>query len=321
MEIKNISKDNEGENTTAIPDISWSIQYNKYVTYILAAVGLIGNILSLTVLLLSPKRSNASRLYLIVLAVAESLVLIADIILDSELADIYDAVCKIHYAKYSLSSFSAYIIAVITIQRFVMVKIPFKGTEYDKTKYGVCHLVSAFIFAFASNAFAVPSLGVFDGWCTVNPEYSISFTYSYLVLNYLCSSVGVGILVLILTILTVQGLVKSKTMGVSKKKGETRLTKMLIVLAVTFILLRLPSTIVWLILYVPYRIIKNPLDGTYYKMLIPYYIFGTVTTSNFAINFLIYIVYWSAFRHRLVNIFCSAIGRTNIVQETSTSEG
>ena len=186
-----------------------------------------------------------------------------------------------------------------------MVKMPFKGKQYDKTKCGLYHLISAFIFAFGSNAFAVPSLGVFDGWCQIYPEFSIVFTYSYLLLNFLCSSVGVGILVLILTILTVQGLVKSQTMSVVSKKGkgEIRLIKMLIVLSVTSILLRLPNTIVWLIRHVPYRIMKKPRDETYYKLLIPHYIFVTVLKSNFATNFIIYIVCWPAFRHRFVNIF------------------
>ena len=75
--VENIKNNNgnyyssEGVNTStkSIPHISWSIKYNKSVSYILTAVGLVGNILSLIVLMLSPKRSNASRLYLIVLTV------------------------------------------------------------------------------------------------------------------------------------------------------------------------------------------------------------------------------------------------------------
>ena len=185
-----------------------------------------------------------------------------------------------------------------------MVKMPFKGKEYDKTKCGIYHLISVFIFAFGSNAFAVPSLGVFDGVCQIYPEFSIVFTYSYLVLNFLCSNAGVGILVLILTIMTVQGLVKSETMSVSKKmKGEIRLTKMLIVLSITFILLRLPNTTVWLIRYVPYRIMKKPHNETYDKLFHAHDFFATVFMSNFATNFIIYMVYWPAFRHRFVNIF------------------
>ena len=237
------------------------------------------------------------------LAVTDSLVLIAYIILESDLSNVNDVVCKVHYVKYSLSSFSVYIVAVIAIQRFVMVKMPFKGKQYDKTKCGIYHLISAFIFAFGSNAFVVPTFGVFHGLCQINPEFSILFTYSYLLFNFLCSSVGVGILVLILTILTVQGLVNSEKMSASEGKGEIRLTKMLIVLSVTFILLRLPSTIVWLIRYVPYSIIRKQLDETYYKLSIPYNIFGTVLMSNFATNFIIYMFCWPAFRHCFVNIF------------------
>ena len=197
-------------------DVEWSFQYYTYTTYVLTGLGLVGNLLSLIVLLLSPKRSKASRLYLIVLAVTDSLVLITGVITDPKFVDKNSILCKLNYVKYGLQSFSAYIVAVIAIQRYVMIKMPFKGPEYDKSKYGIYHLASAFVFAFAANAVAVPSLGLVDGICSIKPDYSVLFTYSYLVLNYLCSEVGVGILVLILTILTVQALIKSSKLGISK---------------------------------------------------------------------------------------------------------
>ena len=71
METTNISSEGVNASETSIPDIIWIVQYYEYVTYILTAVGLVGNILSLIVLMLSPKRSNASRLNLIVLAVTD----------------------------------------------------------------------------------------------------------------------------------------------------------------------------------------------------------------------------------------------------------
>ena len=56
METTNISSEGVNASETSIPDISWIVQYYEYVTYILTAVGLVGNILSLIVLMLSPKR-------------------------------------------------------------------------------------------------------------------------------------------------------------------------------------------------------------------------------------------------------------------------
>ena len=114
----------------------------------------------------------------------DSLVLIADIISESGLSNVNDVVCKVRFVKYSVRGFSAYIVAVIAIQRFVMVKMPFKGKKYDKTKCGIYHLISAFIFAFGSSAFAVPTMGVFDGRCRIYPGSSIIFTYSYLSLIF-----------------------------------------------------------------------------------------------------------------------------------------
>ena len=54
-----------------------------------------------------------------------------------------------------------------------MTNWPFKGQEYDKSKNGIYHLASAFVFAFAANAVAVPSLGLVDGICSIKLDYSV----------------------------------------------------------------------------------------------------------------------------------------------------
>ena len=87
--------------------LKWNYQYYTYTTYVLTGPGLAGNLLSLIVLLLSPIRSKASRLYLIVLAVTDSLVLISGIITDPKFVDKNSILCKLNYVKYGLQSFSA----------------------------------------------------------------------------------------------------------------------------------------------------------------------------------------------------------------------
>ena len=51
---------------------AWILTYSTHTTYILTVIGLLGNVLTVIILLLSPKRSKASRLYLMVLAVTDS---------------------------------------------------------------------------------------------------------------------------------------------------------------------------------------------------------------------------------------------------------
>ena len=298
---------NISENGTNNNNDELYITYSMYVTYILTAVGIIGNGLSLVVLLLSPKRCQASRLYLIVLAVTDSLVLLFQTGTVLDIFSKHEITCKFSYVRYVLRSFSSYIFAVISIQRFVMVRVPFRSSEYDQTKNGIYHLVSAFIIAAASNLFAIPSIGIISGHCAIKPDYSDIFTYSYLTLNYLCSDVGVAVLVVILTVLTIQGLVKSSKLGVCNNgKSESSLTKMLIVLTVTFIILRLPETVGWLVIYVPYTIMKKSPDDTYNNMRIAHYFFNTLSLINLAINFVIYVVFWPAFRKR----FCQMIRKS-----------
>ena len=193
-----------------------------------------------------------------------------------------------------------------------MVKIPFKAAEYDQTKYGILHLVSAFLFAFASNAFAIPQMAMTSGTCSIKSDYQFTFILSYLILNYLCSNVGVGVLLLILTILTIQGLLKSGKVAFPKiSKTETRLTQMLIVLVSTFLILRILSTIIWLVLYVPYGLMNQPRDDTFYKLFIAFSFFRSIALSNFAVNFIIYITFWPAFRNRFIHIISAMILRSN----------
>ena len=94
---------------------------------------------------------------------------------------------------------------------------------------------------------------------------------------------------------------------------------MIIVLALTFLVLRLPATIVWLVMYVPYEIMKQPYDDTYKKLLIPYFITATVTLSNFAINFIIYVIFWPAFRIRFVNIFIRGARNSHKAESSTVS--
>ena len=101
-----------------------------------------------------------------------------------------------------------------------------------------------------------------------------------------------------------QALIKSSKLGISKSgKSDTQLTRMIIVLALTFLVLRLPGTIVWLVMYVPYEIMKQPYEDKCNILFIPYFISATVTLSNFAISFIIYIIYGAHFEFALSTYF------------------
>ena len=313
---------------------TWSQIYEEYVTYILVAFGLVGNSLSVAVISGSSNRHRASRLYLLFLSIADSLVLIF-FILSKEVQHINNASCVlVNYCNRLFRSFSGYLVVMISIQRFTMVKYPFKASHYDRTLYGVLLITASFLFAAVSSLYQAlisetQKTGKWKGCCRTNVNVDV-FIYLHLSLHVLCVEVIASLIVLILTFVTVNGIRKSNllrsqmskkvelvtasssgtTSGQKETKSsekETQLTKMLIVLALVFVFVRMPFTITYwydyLMWFIHWRSGRPASAATYtLNMMSTINVFFTLYIANFATNFLVYIILWPAFRLKVVDI-------------------
>ena len=378
----------------------WSELFRVHGTDVMVALGLLGNLMSFLVLLSSKMRSRASRLYLIVLAVTDSLVLLNELCFEHEYTDYSLGSCiTIIYSRYVLKSFSAYIVVLISIQRFVTLKYPLR-VDYNRPLYVFLSLSSALIFSVVSSLYGAftPTL-IEDQYCDIKEGMAQIYVWSDFVLNVLFTEVGASIVVLVLTLLTISRLreaaarlgtpkstkrsktedntvinrkrikpqsnlteipsnvslsterptlvsavhcnsrpwietvpvklqeegkqnvsddrltdptcTKTKTSVFAnpetvaqERTTETKLTQMLLVLAIVFLVVRLPLTISWTVYFLSCGINENWED---YKSIPLYHTVQVLTVlsiSNFAVNFLIYVTFWPAFHRRFVRLIC-----------------
>ena len=338
--INNMSNTTINSNSSVSCYLSastWSDKYEEYVTYILVAFGLAGNSLSMAVISGSSNRHRASRLYLLFLSIADSLVLIF-FILSKDVQHINNASCVlVNYCNRLFRSFSGYLVVMISIQRFTMVKYPFKASHYDRTLYGVLLILASFLFAAVSSLYQAlisetQKTGKWKGCCRTNINVDV-FIYFHLSLHVLCVEVIASLIVLILTIITVNGIRKANlqrkqmsnisesltapsspsTSDQERRKNpqmETQLTKMLIVLALVFIFVRMPFTITYwydyLMWFIYWSKTGRPASAATYtlNMRSTINVFFTFYMANYATNFLVYITFWPAFRKKVVDILC-----------------
>ena len=324
--ITNITNSSETNNST-----HWSFTYRLVCLYILTALGILGNALSLIVLLKSSKRRHSSRLYLIVLAVIDSLVLICELLSRGGAADVNDWACSsVTYIRYVMKSFSAYIVVIISIDRFVMVIFPYQAIRYGRLKIALIHIGTAFLFAVVSNIYATFTQAIHKKYkiCHAKVEYADLYAYSYFSLHFLLAELGASTVVFTLTVITIYGLYRSRKVSqqlrgirfmneVTPTNIDLHLTEMLIAIALVFVVLRLPYSIVWLYDFLYYDVTGHKEDSTRKYIYSAINILLTFSVANFAVNFLVYFTFWKSFRHQLWNILtlkCSEKYR----QETST---
>ena len=310
-----------------LPSAGWSQLYQEYMMYILVAVGFFGNTVSLIVMLRSSRRTKASRLYLIALAITDNLVLLI-FVLKSHTHTNSASCISINYCRRVFQSFSAYIVVIISIQRFIMVKFPFQASKHDSTAHGVFHLVTAFIFAVTSSLYQalvtqIKTSGPWKGCCRTTVRVDV-FIYAHLSLHVFCAEIASSILVLVLTGITIHGVLtsakkraklssKSNDQELQQKKpkasADTKLTQMLIVLALVFVLVRMPYTICYwydyLMWFIYWRETGRPASVATYtrNMRSTINVLLTLFMANYATNFIIYLVLWPSFRKSVLKLF------------------
>lgn len=142
----NISKESEDDTWNSLDNLNISRTVNFYLTLLFIIIGLFGNFLTIFVFVQNRFRKNSSNVYLLCLAINDSVYLVVHFFEDTvknykslysddknfsiflylfDLVDSYDFVCKsFSYLRYVLRFISAYIIIAFTIQRLFLVYKP-----------------------------------------------------------------------------------------------------------------------------------------------------------------------------------------------------
>ncbi|KAI0233533.1 hypothetical protein LSAT2_016212 [Lamellibrachia satsuma] len=323
---------------------------NFYCIGALVVIGIVCNVMSMGVFASSRSlRRTTTGHYLIALSAADLLYLLGetlkwltsrdshDQIVNFAFVNTNDALCKtVHCTRYSAKFLSSWITVAITIERFLTVAFPLRVSLLSTPRLArVCIAVIA-VTSVSLNVFPVWTVGIKalrpnETFCVITApvEYEL---WNMVVLR--CGQLIVpSILILVFTVVIVYFVIQAARRRQTQLQGqschltsiqksvEMQLTAMLIAVAVSTLLLRLPyATAFYLKLYGE-SIWSTPIDKWQeFRLVAAYRMTEIFAVLNYVLNFFLYCLCGSTFRNHLRRcIRCAGKGRlTGCPAGTST---
>ena len=282
-----------------------------YATYIIAALGSVSNVIAFVVLVLSRRmRTSPCGLFLIVLAVADTCVLLGELLStiasykSGDLQTWSDAECGVlWYFKYYSKTVANFIVVCISVNRFLALAYPIKSLNLSKRKLALQQIIAMVIIP-AIILIYVPFFMHNEGCgCNVNMDYKDAYFWVTVVVIAGICEIFTSIVILVLSLCTIFVVVFSRKKvrrqnltSRQQKAEEYQLTGMLIVVCMTFFFLRLPYLITWIILYLTDAFSRSVI------LIDARNISYCVALLNYGINLYIYSVCSSVFRKEFRNI-------------------
>ena len=315
------------------------IAIQRYYLPSIVIIGLIGNGLSLRVMMLPHNRRLSCSLYLTFLAIVDNIFLCSSAyfwcVTDGPYISHYFSKweCKISGIIYLTSQcIGEYMVLAMTADRFVATKYPLKARQWSSRPRTKCVIAAVVIFASAINAphfYTLDAIGV-QKFCQVsNPANFFSIVYAYVMI--VVGSLGPFTAIvamnttIIYTVMTANKARLGNTgcgslHGIKKEKDqklqEKQMTVLLLLVSFALLVLTLPG---WLMnLY--YAIVPPPTDpdnvATY---VIVYHFCNKLFISNSAINFFLYCLGGSKFRQDVARVCCCCSWDTDVPLSRSVS--
>ena len=221
--------------------------------------------------------------------------------------------CKIiFFLRYFGKLVSAWITVAITVERFISIAYPLKAGQLSTKRNTRIVISSIYICCLALTTFPFWTIGL----QLYNNHFLCTFlnVEEYDAWNWVVNRVGSLLLPsVILFIFT--GMIVGKLHSMKKKRKnlmnqatktslENQLTKMLIAVAVTFLLLRLPYTIAYYLYAFRESIWSNVTDDQKYTLYVISRFAAVLATANYASNFFLYCLAGSTFRSQFVAMIC-----------------
>ena len=305
-----------------------------YALAIIIPVGIITNILSIFVFFRSFMRRSSTGHYLISLAFADMSLLVGEFLSwlnskDSQGAmlgigfmNTVDFWCKfVQYLRYAGRIWSSWLTVIITMERFIIVAFPLKVFRISTATKAKIVIVIELIIAFSITSFPLFTLGIIPHkgreTCQIIPPNTTYEQWMWVVIRggeLVCPS----LIVCVFTSLIIFKLAKAsknrhKQLEGQVNKGKSRgssherqLTIILVAVAITFVVIRLPYTITFYVNEYKEEV-WVPLDKWFsFKIYVINSIAQVLAVVNYAINFFLYCMCGSTFRRELWKAFgCS----------------
>ena len=317
-----------------------------YSNIAILPIGFLLNLLCIITFIKSKTYKSPTGLHLVFIAVADNVILLSMFLGRSEtwykyinIPDMYNkkGVFNCQESDYIVVAgflWSGLLLASATIERFLSVAFPLKVQQwnmYAKTKV----LMGAYVLvAFGLSSYALlcvelkPATSNTSETCVIAEQYNdVCFLSDVIIIvafsNSLCS-----LLILTFTILISFYLFKLRRVRIEMGKTsakEFQITLMLVMVALFFMVLRIPEMVLFEITY--YNDINGIINSLSEKMLFVHQVLLVCVALNHSVNFLIYVKFLRSFRHTFVSmVTCykcrkkSTQGGTTLAQKTSISE-
>ncbi|CAH1796313.1 unnamed protein product [Owenia fusiformis] len=296
----------------------------KYVSPFLIFGGLIGNTLSIVVLMCSKMRQTTSSLYLSTLAVSDSLVLVLGLgrhwmrsVVGTDIREVEEWLCKAHlFLLYSAVDFSAWILVAVTIDRVITVYFPLQSKRISTRTSTCVTMVVIFVvillinghFLFTHGTFYLDWYGtVYTYLCTYIDDNDFFHNTIWTWLDLSVASLVPFLMLIICNTLIIVKLMRSQKrrqeMNVSSSRTDHTRSMTIMLLAISFIFVILTSPIViYLKGHQESTKDRSPLAEARDKLV--WAIVNMFLYLNNAINFFMYCLSGGRFREEMRKLFC-----------------
>jgi len=360
-----------GNSTSAKPDDCPSDSFKDYYYAFAADIyfygllviipfGLIGNIFSISVFLISVLlRSTTTGQYLIALAVADSTALIGDAIrwlatrrhnkpeyyfpqyLGLNFVDYNNAACRIiNFVRYGGNLWSVWLTIAISVERLIAVALPLEIGHLSTPRRTRIMIACIGLISFV--------LGSFPFWtlhATINPDCGFNMpqcriyddeayqAWNTAVVKF-CTLLIPGIVIVVLTVAMIALLYRARYqrkahLNVSQRKQHDGTVRLEVSVETQLTVMLVAVCVSTIALRAPYTIAyyfrtiswnQKSDPITDVQTYVAYKVTDMVNTVNYAINFILYCLCGSSFRREARKIFCRTKEKTNRCSSLVTEE-
>ena len=314
--------------------------------------GLVFNTLSFIVLLSSATlRQTASGLYLISLSVADTIFLFGDFLrwlnsgqkpfdVDVYFMDVNQFACKlIYFLRYGGKLTSSWLTVAITSERLLLVACPLKHPRISTPYKTRMTIGITFVACFLLASFPLWSVGI--RFANMEIYCGIEDHVWYEVGSWICLRIGSlllpGLIVCVMTSVIIYYLTHAQQRRIRKLSSrlavkrqntternkmalEKQLTMMLLMVAIAFVVLRLPYTVTYYLNEYKEEIWPTASKWFYYRVYAANKVADTLATTNYAINFFLYYFCGKLFRKQLKSVCtCAACRSRGLSRQRSAS--
>ena len=296
---------------------------NAYWYPLLTPIGLIGNSLSLAVMMKQRNRKMSTCIYMAAISINNNLMMLMcfhDYLVSVRQVHKWNPIeCHVTAVAFLFALQNCtYLILAMTMDKYIAIKWPHKAATYSTARRAKIVTMSLYICVFIYNAPHYFLSSVIDGQCYnfgISNVFSRVYSWASFVLNAIIPfAMLIHMNYIILTTVrnsknvlvdtnTTTGTAANQGMEARQKvmkSAESQLTIMMLLVTTLFLILLFPTY--FRFIYLLFAKQDTPFE--YAKSMLIYQVTAKLYATNSGINFMLYCISGKKFRNDLKEIFC-----------------